>query len=151
MPWSPPCATVFQPRRRCSLAPAGWCRAERGIIVSGMVNLRGLAERVVVQLLPGRSCGPRAGAKTKPEMWNLVTRQPAASRPTACSRWTPVPYAFRHSYAQRHADAGTAVEVLPDLMAHTTMHSTQVYYRVTGKRTRGGRRCRGRERRGRRT
>jgi integrase len=47
-----------------------------------------------------------------------------------------VPYAYRHSYAQRHADAGTPVDVLCQLMDHVSMTTTQHYYRVTEKRTR---------------
>lgn len=39
-----------------------------------------------------------------------------------------VPYAYRHSYAQRHADAGTAVDVLAELLGHELLHSTQRYY-----------------------
>ena len=46
------------------------------------------------------------------------------------------PYAFRHSFAQRHADAGTRVEVLKELMGHDAITSTQVYYRVTERRRR---------------
>lgn len=46
------------------------------------------------------------------------------------------PYAFRHTYAQRHADGGTAVDVLKELMGHTTLASTQGYYRVTAVRRR---------------
>jgi hypothetical protein len=45
-------------------------------------------------------------------------------------------YAYRHSYAQRHADAGTPVDVLRDLMGHRNFASTQTYYRITEKRTR---------------
>jgi integrase len=47
-----------------------------------------------------------------------------------------VPYAYRHTYAQRHADAGTSVDVLCELMGHDSMATTQGYYRVTVKRTR---------------
>jgi site-specific recombinase XerD len=46
------------------------------------------------------------------------------------------PYAFRHTYAQRHADAGTPVEVLQALMDHTDLKTTQGYYRITSKRKR---------------
>ncbi len=46
------------------------------------------------------------------------------------------PYAFRHSFAQRHADAGTRVDVLKELMGHTAITSTQGYYRVTARRRR---------------
>jgi hypothetical protein len=45
-------------------------------------------------------------------------------------------YAYRHSFAQRHADAGTPVDVLKDLMGHRSMSTTQGYYWITAKRTR---------------
>lgn len=47
-----------------------------------------------------------------------------------------VPYSFRHSYAQRHADSGTPIEVLAALMGHSQLTTTQGYYRVTQKRKR---------------
>ncbi|HEX6595436.1 MAG TPA: hypothetical protein VF045_00770, partial [Acidimicrobiales bacterium] len=46
-----------------------------------------------------------------------------------------VPYAYRHSYAQRHADAGVSPDVPRELMGHRTMQTTQLYYRVTERRT----------------
>ncbi len=46
------------------------------------------------------------------------------------------PYAFRHSYAQRHADADVPIDVLRDLMDHKQISTTQTYYRVTLKRKR---------------
>lgn len=58
--------------------------------------------------------------------------KPPAEFPKAAA----VPYAYRHSYAQRHADAGTPIDVLRDLMDHRSMTATQVYYRVTATRTR---------------
>jgi hypothetical protein len=45
-------------------------------------------------------------------------------------------YSFRHSFAQRHADSGTPIEVLAQLMGHSRLTSTQGYYRVTDKRKR---------------
>jgi integrase len=45
-------------------------------------------------------------------------------------------YAYRHSYAQRHADAGTPVDVLRELMGHRSLNTTQTYFRVTEQRTR---------------
>jgi integrase len=47
-----------------------------------------------------------------------------------------VPYSFRHSFAQRHADSGTPIEVLAELMGHTRLTTTQVYFRVSDKRKR---------------
>ncbi|MBN9743518.1 transposase [Amycolatopsis sp. A1MSW2902] len=40
------------------------------------------------------------------------------------------PYAYRHTYAQRHADAGVDVTVLKELMDHRLTSTTQRYYRV---------------------
>lgn len=40
------------------------------------------------------------------------------------------PYAYRHTYAQRHADAGVGVDVLRQLMDHKVMDTTTQYYRV---------------------
>lgn len=45
-------------------------------------------------------------------------------------------YAYRHSYAQRHADAGVPVDVLRELMGHVRMDTTQRYYRVGERRRR---------------
>jgi integrase len=46
------------------------------------------------------------------------------------------PYAYRHTYAQRHADAGVPADVLRDLMDHDDISTTQRYYRVGGQRRR---------------
>ncbi len=45
-----------------------------------------------------------------------------------------VPYALRHSYAQRHADAGVPVDVLKELMDHVSVTTTMGYYRISLKR-----------------
>jgi integrase len=60
----------------------------------------------------------------------------SAGQPVAFDRNRIYPYAFRHTYAQRHADAGTPVEVLQALMDHTDIKTTQGYFRVTSKRKR---------------
>jgi integrase len=44
------------------------------------------------------------------------------------------PYALRHSYAQRHADAGVPVDVLRELMDHLCVQTTMGYYRISLKR-----------------
>lgn len=41
------------------------------------------------------------------------------------------PYALRHTWAQDHADAGTPLEVLQDLLGHAKPSTTQGYYRMT--------------------
>lgn len=47
-----------------------------------------------------------------------------------------VPYAYRHSYAQRHADEGVNPDVLRELLGHRSTRTTTGYYRVTEKRVR---------------
>ncbi|MCB8908361.1 MULTISPECIES: tyrosine-type recombinase/integrase [unclassified Streptomyces] len=46
------------------------------------------------------------------------------------------PYAYRHCYAQRHADAGVLVDVLKELMDHRLITTTQGYYRIGAERRR---------------
>jgi hypothetical protein len=41
-----------------------------------------------------------------------------------------VPYAYRHTYAQRHADAGVPIDVLADLLDHRNLNVTRRYYRI---------------------
>ena len=45
-------------------------------------------------------------------------------------------YAYRHTYAQRHADAGVPVDVLRELMSHRRLDTTTGYYRVGEERRR---------------
>jgi len=47
-----------------------------------------------------------------------------------------MPYAYRHTYAQRHADAGVGIDVLRELMDHLDFNTTRKYYRVGEKRRR---------------
>lgn len=49
---------------------------------------------------------------------------------------TVVPYAYRHTYAQRHADEGVSPDVLRELLGHRSTRTTAGYYRVTEKRVR---------------
>ena len=94
-------------------------------------------------LLPAASRNPRGERRLTQDRFNEAHRAWVASLPPIRSRdGTPVPaaamvpYAYRHSYAQRHADAGVPVDVLRDLMGHRSTETTQLYYRVTEKRTR---------------
>ena len=47
-----------------------------------------------------------------------------------------IPYAYRHTYAQRHADAGVPVDVLGALMDHRSLDTTRGYYTVGDSRRR---------------
>ena len=39
-----------------------------------------------------------------------------------------VPYSYRHTYAQRHADAGVPIDVLAELLDHRNLNVTRGYY-----------------------
>ena len=41
-----------------------------------------------------------------------------------------MPYAYRHSYAQRHADSGVPIDVLAELLDHRSYSVTSGYYRI---------------------
>jgi hypothetical protein len=45
-------------------------------------------------------------------------------------------YAYRHTYAQRHADAGVGIDVLCELMNHRKLDTSKQYYRVGEQRRR---------------
>ncbi|HEY4023083.1 MAG TPA: tyrosine-type recombinase/integrase, partial [Pseudonocardiaceae bacterium] len=47
-----------------------------------------------------------------------------------------VPYAYRHTYAQRHADAGIPIDILAELLDHRSFSVTRRYYRIGGDRRR---------------
>lgn len=55
---------------------------------------------------------------------------------TEFDRSRAFPYAYRHTYAQRHADAGVPADVLRVLMDHRMFETTKQYYRVGEKRRR---------------
>lgn len=44
------------------------------------------------------------------------------------------PYALRHTFAQRHVNAGTPVEVLKELMGHDKLDTTAGHYRISSRR-----------------
>ena len=54
--------------------------------------------------------------------------------PLPYARSLVIPYALRHSYAQRHADAGVPVDVLKELMDHRSVQTTMGYYRISLRR-----------------
>ncbi|WP_405470432.1 tyrosine-type recombinase/integrase [Streptomyces anulatus] len=56
--------------------------------------------------------------------------------PAPFERKRVFPYAFRHSYCQRHADADVPQDVLQSLMDHVSPTTTSGYYKVSLKRKR---------------
>ena len=61
-----------------------------------------------------------------------VSRMPVISTAdgTTFDKAKIVLYAYRHTYAQRHADAGVGIDVLRELMDHRKLDATKGYYRV---------------------
>ena len=61
-----------------------------------------------------------------------VGRMPALTLADGCEfdKSKIMPYCYRHTYAQRHADAGVAPDVLRDLMNHRNINATLGYYRI---------------------
>ncbi|PXX06364.1 tyrosine-type recombinase/integrase [Mycolicibacterium moriokaense] len=76
----------------------------------------------------------RTWVRSIPEIHSDTTGKDA--KPLPFDRSRIYPYAFRHSYAQRHADAGVDVDVLKELMDHRSVDTTTGYYKVTIKRKR---------------
>ena len=96
-----------------------------------------------LRLFPRMHRNPHGTIPTNPAHISRIMRLWVNALPTVIDvdgtsfpREGIVPYAFRHSYAQRHADHGTPVEVLRELMGHASMVTTQGYYRVRQERAR---------------
>lgn len=67
-----------------------------------------------------------------------VSNMPALSTvdDTEFDKSRVVLYAYRHTYAQRHADAGVPIDVLRELMDHRKLDTTSGYYQVGQSRRR---------------
>lgn len=96
-----------------------------------------------LRLLPRPSCNPDGRRPLVVGGVNMILHKWLALLPalvdvdaTPFDAKRVVPYAFRHSYAQRHVDNGTPVEVLKELMGHESLITTQGYFRVRLERTR---------------
>ena len=85
---------------------------------------------------PPRTCsGPCGSGPTALPRLDGPDRN-ADGQLTPFDRERVFPYSFRHTFAQRHADAGTPVDTPQRLLGHDTVRTTLGYYRVTAKRTR---------------
>jgi integrase len=96
-----------------------------------------------LRLFPRRQRNPHGTTPMNPTDLARVSRRWVDALPMLLdsdngdfARSRVVPYAFRHSYAQRHADHGTPVEVLRELMGHASMVTTQGYFHVRDERAR---------------
>ena len=87
--------------------------------------------------LSGAQFGSRAFAIWIDAIPELVDeRLDDDGNPALYDRSMITPYGLRHSYAQRHADNGTPVDVLRELMDHRSVDTTMGYFSVTLKRKR---------------
>ena len=91
---------------------------------------------------PARCCAPASPAGTSPrpavargfKAWTSQIGVIDSDLPGPGGTPAPfdpsliTPYALRHSYAQRHADAGVPVDVLKELMDHASVTTTMGYY-----------------------
>ncbi|MDA8069439.1 MAG: site-specific integrase [Actinomycetota bacterium] len=94
-------------------------------------------------LLPRRRCNPTGRlAMCSPTLSNRITKWVKTIPPlidedgSEFAKEHVYLYALRHSYAQRHADAGVPIDTLQMLMDHRTTATTQIYYRVSWSRKR---------------
>ncbi len=90
-----------------------------------------------LKLLPAARCNPDGRKPMTIDMFEgrhrewadslgpLRTRDGVAVDPAKIT-----PYAYRHTYAQRHADAGVPIDVLAELLDHRNLNVTRGYYRV---------------------
>jgi integrase len=90
-----------------------------------------------LKLLPAARCNPEGRKPMTIDMFEgrhrewadalgpLQTRDGAIVDPAKVT-----PYAYRHTYAQRHADAGVPIDVLAELLDHRNLNVTRGYYRV---------------------
>ncbi len=90
-----------------------------------------------LMLLPARQRNPAGKLALRANSVSARHRQWINSLPplltadgTEFDKTMLVPYSYRHTYAQRHADAGVPADVLRELMDHRQLDVTQRYYRV---------------------
>lgn len=120
-------------------------RAQQDLVAARFPDLAP-SERLLFPRRSQNRYGTRAISPNTVTSWmrEWVRRLPALVGPdlgtdgehAAFNRDLVYPYALRHTYAQRHADAGTPVEVLAELLGHDNLDTTSVYYRVSAKRKR---------------
>ena len=119
------------------------------LIVSQQQHVRALfpdAPQAALRLLPAPKMNPLGAKPFRTATLNEIRRAWVNALPPLLIRHggtvvefdkTKVfPYAYRHTYAQRHADAGVPVDVLRELLDHETMDTTQIYYRIGAERRR---------------
>jgi integrase len=82
----------------------------------------------------GVGAGFRSWVRTIPVIDGEVLQ--ADGSPAPFDRHRITLYALRHTYAQRHADAGVPVDVLRELLTHVSVQTTMGYYSISLQRKR---------------
>ena len=90
-----------------------------------------------LKLLPSRRLNPigippdHRGQPHRPDRIWLSSMGPLLrADSTEYDKTLITPYSYRHLYAYGHADAGVPIDVLRELMDHTSMDATKRYFRV---------------------
>jgi integrase len=72
----------------------------------------------------------RTTLEARHRAWAATLPTPRTRDEIAFDTTKIVPYAYRHTYAQRHADAGVPIDVLAELLDHRSYTVTRRYYRI---------------------
>jgi hypothetical protein len=121
-------------------------QATAGLILAQKARVREMfpgAPLGELRLLPAAYANPHGRRPVAENHFGARHRDWVSSMPpllradgTEFDKTRVVPYAYRHTYAQRHADAGVPVDVLSALMDHRTLNTTRGYYTVGDRRRR---------------
>ena len=88
-------------------------------------------------LFPGRTANSngrkRTGSAYYSSIFSTWRSFPIVARALQ-DRERSVPYDFRHTFAQRHADAGVPIDVLQDMMCPVSSDTTRGCYQITAQR-----------------
>ena len=121
-------------------------QATAGLILAQKARVREMfpgAPLGELRLLPAAYANPHGRRPVAENHFGARHREWVSSMPpllradgTEFDKTRVVPCAYRHTYAQRHADAGVPVDVLSALMDHRTLNTTRGYYTVGDQRRR---------------
>jgi integrase len=121
-------------------------QATAGLITAQKARVREMFPGTALselKLLPAAYANPHGRRPIAGVVFSARHREWIASLPplrradgTEFDKARIVPYAYRHTYAQKHADAGVPVDVLAALMDHRSLNTTRGYYTVGDRRRR---------------
>lgn len=83
------------------------------------------AQSAAAALLGFRSSNGRSGFLVP---WGARSLHYVIAELGKCAGVPAWPHRFRHTFAQEHANAGTPIEVLADMMGHASVNTTRLYF-----------------------